>query len=135
MVLNDKEDIIGVGVESCIGERQGKSAGGVFGGANPGPDVVIIQVRAPSTVYYLETRRFKIKWGLVPRCSTNNFKENTSGSCSGESTTPEKVAAMEPYCGQLSNTIQSTMLTIFIRVKNWVCRGSSRVFSSGMIRV
>lgn len=59
MVLNDEEDIIGVGVESCVGEGEGESAAGVFVVADPGPNVVVIQVCAPSAVYQLVTRRFK----------------------------------------------------------------------------
>ena len=35
MVLDDEEDIIGVGVESCVGEGEGESAAGVFVITNP----------------------------------------------------------------------------------------------------
>lgn len=59
MVLDDEENIIGVGVESRVGEGEGESAARVFVVANPGPDVVIVQVCAPSAIYQLACRRFK----------------------------------------------------------------------------
>ena len=59
MVLDDEEDIFGVGVESCVGEGEGEGAVGDFVGADPGPDVGVVQVCAPSAVYKLGTNRFK----------------------------------------------------------------------------
>jgi hypothetical protein len=50
VVLDDEEDIVRVGVESCVGEGEFEGAVGGFV-ADPGPDVLIIQIRAPSAVY------------------------------------------------------------------------------------
>lgn len=42
MVLDDKENIIGVSIKSCVGEGELESASGVFVGADPGPDIVVV---------------------------------------------------------------------------------------------
>lgn len=61
MVLDDEEDIFRVGVESRVGEGEGEGAVGDFVGADPGADVGVVQVCAPSAVYQLETNRLNIR--------------------------------------------------------------------------
>ena len=66
MVLDDEEDIFRVGVESRVGEGEGERAVGVFVVADPGSDVGVIQVRAPSAEYQLVTGILKLNGLTYP---------------------------------------------------------------------
>lgn len=66
VVLDDEEDIFRVGVESRVGEGEGERAVGVFVVADPGSDVGVIQVRAPSAEYQLVTGILKLNGLTYP---------------------------------------------------------------------